>query len=301
MGGVPNNNHNYLHSNNQTVSHLESIPQRMAHGRNPANQELRAPGGNIIAFTGRPLENISDRYINPKIEEELKDFKKEIEEKFAKSRLKNYSFPLKKQMPKLPNPNMRSARYETKNNETERSEGNNSSIGGSVDRRGNNNSQFMNYQTYPLQQKGHGVTSSNSPNANQMMESPRSKRSGGGNLPGINAHGSNGTNSQLKGPNAHVGLNPNQQMLEQSRYNDIMRSINNTEQFIKAKQAEAAAQERQINNNGVSGRNYKKNINLTDIHVLANSTNSSFLNQQYSGGKSPFEQPISIRDPNLRR
>jgi len=28
------------------------------------------------------LENINDRYINPKIEEELKDFKKEIEEKF---------------------------------------------------------------------------------------------------------------------------------------------------------------------------------------------------------------------------
>jgi len=29
-------------------------------------------------------------------------------------------------------------------------------------------------------------------------------------------------------------------MMEQSRYNDIMRSINNTEQFIKAKQAIAA-------------------------------------------------------------
>ena len=77
---------------------------------------MRAPNGNIIAFTGRPLENISDRYINPKIEEELKDFKKEIEEKYAKSRLKNYSFPMKKQMvPKLPNPNMRSARYDNKN------------------------------------------------------------------------------------------------------------------------------------------------------------------------------------------
>ena len=42
------------------------------------------------------MENINDRYINPKIEEELKDFKKEIEEKFAKSRLKAYNFPLKK-------------------------------------------------------------------------------------------------------------------------------------------------------------------------------------------------------------
>lgn len=48
---------------------------------------------------------------------------------------------------------MRSARYGDKNSETERSDGNNSSIGGSVDRRGNNNSQFINYQTYPLQAK----------------------------------------------------------------------------------------------------------------------------------------------------
>lgn len=102
--------------------------------------EMRAPNGNYIGFTGRPLENINDRYINPKIEEELKDFKKEIEEKFQKSKLKTFSFPLKKKktMTKLPNPNMRSARYGDKNSETERSEGNSSSIGGSVDRRGNN-------------------------------------------------------------------------------------------------------------------------------------------------------------------
>ena len=78
----------------------------------------------------------------------------------------------------------------------------------------------------------------------------------------------------------------NSHMMEQTRYNDIMRSINNTEQFIKAKQAEAAAHER--NMQGVSGRNYKKNINLTDIHAIANSTNSSFVHQQY-GGKSPFD------------
>lgn len=76
-----------------------------------------------------------------------------------------------------------------------------------------------------------------------------------------------------------------------------MRSINNTEQFIKAKQAEAAANERNNNNvNGVSGRNYKKNINLTDIQALANSTNSSFMHQQYNG-KSPFEPTAVIRDP----
>ena len=59
---------------------------------------------------------------------------------------------------------MRSARYKNKNSETERSDGNNSSIGGSVDRRGNNNSQFINYQTYPLQNKIANSQSS-SPNA----------------------------------------------------------------------------------------------------------------------------------------
>ena len=110
MGGVPNN-HNYMHPSNQTVGHLESISQRVGNNRHK-EQELRAQNGNIIAFTGRPLENINDRYVNPKIEEELKDFKKEIEEKYAKSRLKNYNFPLKKQMPKLPNANIRSARYD---------------------------------------------------------------------------------------------------------------------------------------------------------------------------------------------
>ena len=38
------------------------------------------------------------RYINPKIELELVDFKKEIEEKFAKSPLKKFVMP-KKQEP----------------------------------------------------------------------------------------------------------------------------------------------------------------------------------------------------------
>jgi hypothetical protein len=71
---------------------------------------------------------------------------------------------------------MRSARYGEKVSETERSEGNNSSIGGSIDRRGNNQSQFINYQTYPLQAKI-GVTSTNSPqNHSHQIESPRSKK-----------------------------------------------------------------------------------------------------------------------------
>jgi hypothetical protein len=50
-----------------------------------------------------------ERYINQKIEQELVDFKKEIEEKFAKSKLRVFRFPLKKP-PKLPDA-MRSTRY----------------------------------------------------------------------------------------------------------------------------------------------------------------------------------------------
>jgi hypothetical protein len=75
-------------------------------------------------------------------------------------------------------------------------------------------------------------------------------------------------------------------MMEQTRYNDIMRSINNTEQFIKAKQA-MAAQER----GKAVGRNAKKNLHLTEIHAVANSTGSSLMQTQYS--KSPFEQPLA--------
>jgi len=39
---------------------------------------------------------MSDRYVNPKIELELVDFKKEIEEKFAKSKLRSFNFPYKR-------------------------------------------------------------------------------------------------------------------------------------------------------------------------------------------------------------
>ena len=55
----------------------------------------------------------------------------------------------------------------------------------------------------------------------------------------------------------------NKHMMEQTRYNDIMRSINNTEQFIKAKQA-VAAQERKAGGGG-GGRNNRRNLQLTDI------------------------------------
>lgn len=69
-------------------------------------------------------------------------------------------------------------------------------------------------------------------------------------------------------------------MMEQSRYNDIMRSINNTEQFIKAKQV-IAAQEKKA---GITHTRNRKNLNLTDIAAIANSTNSSLMHV-----KSPFE------------
>jgi hypothetical protein len=48
----------------------------------------------IIALACGPLTK--PRYINPKIEAELVDFKKEIEEKFGKSKLRSFKFPLKR-------------------------------------------------------------------------------------------------------------------------------------------------------------------------------------------------------------
>ena len=73
MGGVPQH-HNYMYqqsgtSNNammgSTMVHLESISQRIFQHRGQVQQEQRANNGNYIGFTGRPLENINDRYINP--------------------------------------------------------------------------------------------------------------------------------------------------------------------------------------------------------------------------------------------
>ena len=47
--------------------------------------EPRASNGNFIALACGPLKK--PRYINQKIEQELVDFKKEIEDKFQKSPL----------------------------------------------------------------------------------------------------------------------------------------------------------------------------------------------------------------------
>lgn len=53
--------------------------------------EERASNGYIIALACGPLKK--QRYINPKIEVELADFKKEIEEKYHKSDLLGWKFP----------------------------------------------------------------------------------------------------------------------------------------------------------------------------------------------------------------
>ena len=49
----------------------------------------------IVSYSNGPLKR--PRYINPKIEEELIDFKKEIEEKFTKSKLRPFVMPAKKE------------------------------------------------------------------------------------------------------------------------------------------------------------------------------------------------------------
>jgi hypothetical protein len=54
--------------------------------------EVRTSNGNIIALACGPLKR-GKRYINPKIELELVEFKKEIEDKFAKSLLKRFVMP----------------------------------------------------------------------------------------------------------------------------------------------------------------------------------------------------------------
>jgi len=54
-------------------------------------REQRTSQGNIIALACGPLKR--RRYINQKIELELIDFKKEIEEKFAKSALQKFQMP----------------------------------------------------------------------------------------------------------------------------------------------------------------------------------------------------------------
>ena len=71
----------------------DSMSQRIQTKDKLLAGEQRTPAGNIIALACGPLKR--KRYINPKIEVELVDFKKEIEEKFAKSPLRPFVMPKK--------------------------------------------------------------------------------------------------------------------------------------------------------------------------------------------------------------
>jgi hypothetical protein len=99
----------------KAVQNIERLSQRAANNRNTSQfqnpnglQEKKTSRGNIIALACGKLQR--PRYINPKIETELLDFKKEIEEKFIKSKLRTFKFPLKKQTSKVPE-SMHSSRY----------------------------------------------------------------------------------------------------------------------------------------------------------------------------------------------
>jgi hypothetical protein len=55
--------------------------------------ERRAANGNYVAFACGPLIG-RQRYINEKIEEELVEFKREIEEKYARSKVnREFKYP----------------------------------------------------------------------------------------------------------------------------------------------------------------------------------------------------------------
>jgi hypothetical protein len=60
--------------------------------RRPQETSRRLPNGNIPEYACGPLKR--ERYVNDKIEEELVEFKQEIEEKYNKSRLNlTFRFP----------------------------------------------------------------------------------------------------------------------------------------------------------------------------------------------------------------
>ena len=73
---------------------MESVSQRITdRDRQNREKEQRTSKGNVIGLACGPLKK--KRYINPKIELELIEFKKEIEDKFAKSSIKAFTMPRK--------------------------------------------------------------------------------------------------------------------------------------------------------------------------------------------------------------
>lgn len=81
-----NRQHRLAKSYNQ-----ETVSQRITDREKHMGRDQRTSQGNIIALACGPLKR--KRYINPKIEVELIDFKKEIEEKFLASALKKFIMP----------------------------------------------------------------------------------------------------------------------------------------------------------------------------------------------------------------
>jgi hypothetical protein len=75
----------------QGQQHKSSFNKRSALYRTEhADEMINEENGNIIALACGPLKK--PRYINPKIEKELVEFKKEIEEKFEKCETRHYQF-----------------------------------------------------------------------------------------------------------------------------------------------------------------------------------------------------------------
>jgi hypothetical protein len=62
--------------------------------------EVKTSSGNIVANACGPLKK--PKYVNPKIEKELVEFKQEIEDKFAKSALRTFNFPKKREILRKP-------------------------------------------------------------------------------------------------------------------------------------------------------------------------------------------------------
>jgi hypothetical protein len=182
---------------------------------------------NIVGLACGPLRK--PRYINPKIEKELVEFKKEIEEKFEKSEVKHYKFPFVYEDGFLPEPR-KSSQLESLGSGGKR----NSKDG---------QSQLIQY----------------------LNESPKAKPHV---LPGISKNSQRATNK------------------EQSRYQDIIRSVNDAGQFIKAKQAIAAQDKR-------NGRKRNHNHNLSELPFQMQTNHSTLMmsptngnyDDQFSNGK----------------
>lgn len=67
--------------------------------KKPIEDGDRLSNGFIVALACGPLRK--QRYINPKIEKELVDFKREIEGKFAKSAITSFQMPRLRNEPQI--------------------------------------------------------------------------------------------------------------------------------------------------------------------------------------------------------